>query len=36
MAMMKSAPKRFLRNIMLGAINVLPMARHKLAMNLRA
>ncbi len=34
MATMKSAPQRFLRNIALGTINLLPMARRRLEMNL--
>jgi hypothetical protein len=34
MATMKSAPQRFLRNIVLRMINRLPMARRRLEMNL--
>lgn len=34
MATMKSAPQRFLRNIALGMINLLPIARRRLEMNL--
>ena len=34
MATMKSAPKRFMRNIVLRTINLLPMARRRLEMNL--
>jgi 2-polyprenyl-6-methoxyphenol hydroxylase-like FAD-dependent oxidoreductase len=34
MATMKNAPQRFLRNIALGTINLLPMARRRLAMTL--
>jgi 2-polyprenyl-6-methoxyphenol hydroxylase-like FAD-dependent oxidoreductase len=34
MATMKSATQRFLRNIALGTINLLPMARRRLEMNL--
>jgi 2-polyprenyl-6-methoxyphenol hydroxylase-like FAD-dependent oxidoreductase len=34
MATMKSAPQRFLRNIALGALNLLPPARRRLEMNL--
>ncbi len=34
MATMKSAPQRLLRNIVLGTINLLPIARHRLEMNL--
>jgi 2-polyprenyl-6-methoxyphenol hydroxylase-like FAD-dependent oxidoreductase len=34
MATAKSAPKRFVRNLVLRAVNALPMARRRLAMNL--
>ncbi len=34
MATIKSAPQRLLRNIVLGTINLLPMVRHRLEMNL--
>jgi hypothetical protein len=34
MATMKSAPQRFLRNIALGMINLFPLARRRLEMNL--
>ena len=34
MATMKSAPQRFMRNLVLAAINLVPMARHRLEMNL--
>jgi 2-polyprenyl-6-methoxyphenol hydroxylase-like FAD-dependent oxidoreductase len=34
MATMKSAPQRFLRNIALGTINLFPLTRRRLEMNL--